>query len=43
MIIGSMNENRATEEDTNFRNWRREDSSRMAGGWGGGENNLANK
>ena len=39
MIIGSMNENRAAKEDTNFRNWRREDSSwailnRMTGGRG---------
>ena len=43
MIIGTMNTNRATKEDTNDRNWRREDSSfaivnRMTGrggGWGG--------
>ena len=46
MIIGSMNEERAAKEHTNFRNWRREDSSwailnRMTGGRG--ENNLANK
>ena len=40
MIIGTMNKNRATKEDTNYRNWRREDSSfailnRMTGGrWG---------
>ena len=39
MIIGTMNTNRATKEDTNDRNWRREDSSfaivnRMTGGGG---------
>ena len=40
MIIGTMNKNRATKEDTNYRNCRREDSSfailnRMTGGrWG---------
>lgn len=32
MIIGSMNENRTTEEDTNFRNWRRLKQD----GWGVG-------
>ena len=47
MIIGTMNTNRATKEDTNDRNWRREDSSfaivnRMTGGKKKKEN-LANK